>query len=92
MKPNRKEKEIRERTLNGALYIIENRATIRETARYLNVSKSCVYHDFKNNLKELDSSLYHEVMNLLKYNKAVRHLRGGQATQRKFKFEGFVLK
>ena len=85
MKVNRKAKELKERTLNGALYIIERRTTIRDTATYLNVSKSCVYNDFKTNLKELDSSLYHDVMNLLKYNKAVRHLRGGQATQRKFK-------
>lgn len=82
---SKKAKQTKERVLNGAMYIIENRTTIRETAKYLNISKSCVHYDIKNNLEKFSPSLYVDVINILNYNKAVRHLRGGQATQRKFK-------
>lgn len=81
----KKKIQIRERALNGAMYIVENRSTIRETAKYLNVSKSCVHHDIKKRLEKLSPSLYDDVISVLSYNKAVRHLRGGLATQKKFK-------
>ena len=47
-------------------------------------SKSTVHKDVSQRLKELDSSLYRDVKNVLAVNKAQRHIRGGMATKKKY--------
>ncbi len=68
-----------------AVYMIENRATVRATAQKFGISKSTVHKDLTQRLYQLDRPLYLEVRALLDQNKAERHLRGGLATRRKYK-------
>ena len=76
---------IEERALELAEYIIENRATVRAAARKFGVSKSTVHKDLSERLETIDRSLYEQVKEILEYNKAERHIRGGLATRRKYK-------
>ncbi len=76
---------IEERALELAEYIIENRATVRAAARQFGVSKSTVHKDLSERLETIDKALYDQVKEVLEYNKAERHIRGGLATRRKYK-------
>lgn len=77
--------EERARTL--AEWIIENKATVRAAAARFGISKSTVHKDMTQNLREIDRLLYEKVRLILEQNKAERHLRGGEATRRKYKGE-----
>ena len=76
---------IEERAVKTAEYIIETKATVRQTARKFGVSKSTVHKDVAQRLKYVDPQLYREVKNVLEVNKAQRHIRGGMATRMKYK-------
>ena len=43
-----------------------------------------VHKDLSERLREIDRSLYVQVKEILEQNKAERHLRGGDATKRKY--------
>ena len=73
-----------ERTILAAEYIIENKATVRSAAKKFGVSKSTVHKDMEERLKQIDPDLFLRVRQVLSYNKSVRHLRGGEATRRKY--------
>lgn len=75
---------IEERTCDLAVYIIENRATVRAAAKAFGISKSTVHKDLTFRLPALDRSLSAQVRQLLDENKAERHLRGGLATKKKY--------
>lgn len=75
---------MKERVLATARYITENKATIRQAARAMGVSKSTVHSDMNEKLKKLDEGLYLRVRRILEYNLSVRHLRGGCATKNKY--------
>ena len=68
-----------------AVYIIENRTTIRAAARRFGVSKSTVHKDLSQRLEQYNYGLYLQVKQVLEQNKAERHIRGGLATRRKYK-------
>ena len=72
------------RAIELAEYIIENKATVRATAKKFGVSKSTVYVDVSERLKNLSPGLYNDVRKILDVNKAERHIRGGMATKQKF--------
>ncbi len=65
-------------------YIVEKKATVRATAFYFGVSKSTVHKDVTENLKKSDPILFEKVKKILELNKEVRHLRGGEATRKKY--------
>ena len=67
-----------------AVYLIERRTTIRDAAKHFSVSKSTVHKDLSERLQEIDRTLYGQVKEILEQNKAERHLRGGDATRRKY--------
>ena len=67
-----------------AVYLIERRTTIRDAAKHFSVSKSTVHKDLSERSKEIDRPLYVQVKEILEQNKAERHLRGGDATKRKY--------
>lgn len=77
--------DIEERARTLAVYIIENNATVREAALYMNVSKSTVHKDLSERLRYIDYPLFTQARAILEQNKAERHLRGGEATRRKYK-------
>ena len=81
------EDEVYFRTMKYAMYIVENSATIRQTAKVFNVAKSTVHYDLKNRLKYYDRSLYDRVKQILQNNFDEKHIRGGFATKQKYLHE-----
>jgi len=75
---------IEQRAVDLAVYIIENRATVRAAARKFGISKSTVHKDLSERLQYINRSLYLQVKEILDINKAERHLRGGLATRKKY--------
>jgi putative DeoR family transcriptional regulator (stage III sporulation protein D) len=65
-------------------YILETGATVRKVAAEFGVSKSTVHKDITERLSYLDRDLAREVKKILENNKAERHIRGGEATRRKY--------
>ena len=78
---------IEERACQLALYIIENRTTVRAAAQKFGISKSTVHKDLSERLPAYNRALYLQVKEVLDENKAQRHIRGGLATRRKYKGE-----
>ncbi len=75
---------VEERAVELARYIIENKATVRSTAKRFAVSKSTVHKDVSQRLQKLNPALYRETKKILEINKAQRHIRGGLATKNKY--------
>lgn len=75
---------IEERAVDIAYYIIENKATVRQTAKKFGVSKSTVHKDVTDRLEKIDSMLAARARIVLDINKAERHIRGGMATKEKY--------
>jgi len=78
---------IEERACQLALYIIENKATVRSAAQRFGISKSTVHKDLSQRLPQYNQALYEQVKVILDTNKAQRHIRGGMATRKKYKGE-----
>lgn len=76
---------IEERAGQLALYIIENKATVRAAAAKFGISKSTVHKDLSERLPTFNKPLYLQVKAVLEENKAERHIRGGIATRKKYK-------
>jgi putative DeoR family transcriptional regulator (stage III sporulation protein D) len=74
-----------ERAERLALYIIENRATVRTAAQKFGISKSTVHKDISERLPQFNRTLYLQVKEVLDINKAQRHIRGGIATRKKYR-------
>ena len=73
-----------ERAAALALYLIENRTTVRAAAKKFGISKSTVHKDLSERLPVYNRTLYLQVKEILEENKAQRHIRGGLATRRKY--------
>ena len=65
-------------------YIISTGDTVRGAAIKFGVSKSTVHKDITERLERQDPSAYREVKRVLELNKSERHLRGGEATRKKY--------
>lgn len=76
---------IQKRVLNICQFILETNATVRGSAVKFNVSKSTVHKDMVERLPSLNKDLARKVKKVLEKNKAERHLRGGEATRKKYK-------
>lgn len=76
---------IEERVLEVAEYIISSKATIRKTAKVFGVSKSTIHKDMTERLPKINPQIAIEAKNILDFNKAERHIRGGRATKMKYK-------
>jgi len=75
---------IRKRVLDISSYILESKATVRQAAVVFGVSKSTVHKDMTERLPGINKKLSAQVKDILEYNKAERHLRGGEATRKKY--------
>ena len=67
-----------------AEYVIETGATVRACASRFGISKSTVHKDLSVKLRYSNAALYSQVKEILEINKSERHLRGGEATRRKY--------
>ncbi|HBM76079.1 MAG TPA: sporulation transcriptional regulator SpoIIID [Clostridiaceae bacterium] len=76
---------IEERVLEVAKYIIDSRSTIRKTAKLFGVSKSTIHKDITERLPKINPQIASEAKEILEFNKAERHIRGGRATKMKYK-------
>ncbi|MCI8307829.1 MAG: sporulation transcriptional regulator SpoIIID [Lachnospiraceae bacterium] len=76
---------IEERAIQIANYIIESNATVRQTAKAFGVSKSTVHKDVTERLLLINPSLANRARKVLDVNKSERHIRGGMATQKKYR-------
>ncbi|MBR3475039.1 MAG: sporulation transcriptional regulator SpoIIID [Oscillospiraceae bacterium] len=79
--------KLEERTRDLAVYLLENKATVRAAAEHFGISKSTVHKDLTERLPRMDPGLSARVRLLLDWNKAQRHIRGGLATRRKYRGE-----
>ena len=77
-------KKTLDRVIEEANYIFNTKNTIRETSYVFGVSKSSVDKDSRERLVLLDKNLYEKVSSILEYHTYIKHIRGGQATKRKF--------
>ena len=66
-------------------YIWAHKATVRAAAKEFGISKSTVHMDVSERLRRVNPQLYQEVREVLDVNKAQRHIRGGIATQKKYR-------
>ena len=76
---------VEERAVELGEYILQNNATVRAAAKRFHLSKSTVHKDVAERLQTVNPQLYGQVRHVLEVNKAQRHIRGGQATRRKYK-------
>ena len=74
----------KERCVVLANYLVENKATVRAVAGKFGISKSTVHKDVTQTLRHVNPSLYEQVKDILEVNKQERHLRGGEATKKKY--------
>lgn len=72
------------RAIEVGKYIIDSKATVRNTATKFGVSKSTVHKDLTERLPQIDHHLADEVRDILDINKSERHIRGGMATRQKY--------
>ena len=75
---------IEERAIEIANYIIEENATVRQTAKQFGISKSTVHKDVTDRLQQINPVLARQARQVLDINKSERHIRGGLATREKY--------
>lgn len=76
--------ELEERVLCCAEYIVDTGCTVRACSAHFAVSKSTVHKDMTERLPYIDKVLYEEVREVLDKNLKERHIRGGNATRKKY--------
>ena len=75
---------IRKRVIDISRYIVDTKATVRQAAAVFGVSKSTVHKDMTARLPKVNKEMARRVKRILDRNKAERHIRGGEATRRKY--------
>jgi putative DeoR family transcriptional regulator, stage III sporulation protein D len=75
---------IKKRVLEVSNFILESSSTVRQTANVFGVSKSTVHKDVTERLPLINERLANQVKSVLDLNKAERHIRGGEATRKKY--------
>lgn len=78
------DESIRRRCLAIADYMLAGDATVRQAARVFGISKSSVHKDMRQHLAQVDPARAARIGLLLASNKAVCHLRGGEATRQRY--------
>ena len=77
-------KNIVRRVIEEGKYIVSTGDTVRDMAKVFGLSKSTIHKDLRDRLVEIDINLYKNVSNILQEHAAIRHIRGGESTRRKF--------
>ena len=76
---------IEERVIKCAEYIVATGCTVRACSAHFSISKSTVHKDVTERLPYLNVDLFEQVRKILNFNLSERHIRGGKATQTKYK-------
>ena len=77
-------KNVELRCIELGKYIAENKTTVRQTAKVFGISKITVHMDVTKRLEEISPLLADKVNDVLQDNKSQRHIRGGEATRKKY--------
>lgn len=77
-------KKIISRVIEEGKYMLSTGKTVREMVSVFGISKSTIHKDLRERLLEIDKELYEKVSNILQYHMDIRHIRGGEATRKKF--------
>ena len=77
--------KIKEKVKEVARYYILNKSTVRKTADKFGIGKTTVHVYLSKYLKNIDYELGKEAQNILIKNKLERYMRGGVATQKRYK-------
>ena len=75
---------MKERVVREGKYIVDTNCTVRACAKVLGASKSTIHKDVTERLASIDPVLWEKVKVVLSVNLQERHLRGGDATKRKY--------
>lgn len=75
---------VEDRAVELGEYIKEHKSTVRDSAKFFGVSKSTVHKDVTERLSKINPALWQEVRKVLDVNKEERHIRGGEATRKKY--------
>ena len=75
---------IKKRIIEEANYIINTKDTIRGTATHFNTSKSTIHKDIRERLIKIDKEKYNIITSIIDTHIEERHIRGGEATKRKY--------
>ena len=75
---------IADRVTEEAKYILDTGATVRACAKKSGVGKTTVHKDMREKLPLIDAALARRVGVVLDRNRNERHLRGGEATRKKY--------
>ncbi len=78
-------REVQLRVTEAAQYILKTGATVRACAAAFGVSKTTIHKDMRQRLPILSARTAVQVDAILNKNRAERHLRGGEATRRRYK-------
>ena len=78
-------KNVESRCIELGEYIVENKTTVRQTAKVFGISKSTVHIDVTKRMGEIDPLIAGKVNEVLQSNKSQRHIRGGEATREKYR-------
>ena len=78
---------IEERAIEIGRYMVQPGATVRQAAQNFGISKSTVHKDITARLIHIQPELARQAQAVLQINKAERHIRGGQATKKKYHHE-----
>ncbi len=79
------EKNISQRVVSEAEYMLKTKDTIRNIADKYNVSKSTVHKDLSERLKKIDENLSKSVEDIMQEHLDLRHIRGGETTKLRYK-------
>lgn len=85
-------KNIEERAVACGEYIVKTGCTVRACADALGSSKSTVHKDVTERLAEIDGELWEKVQKVLGVNLKERHIRGGDATRKKYEHKRQTLR
>lgn len=80
-----KRKQIRERVIAEAEYIMRHEATIRETAKHFAVSKSTVWVDMQQRLLKYAPLYVPRIAAIFEHNFVEKSRRGGEITRKRWK-------
>lgn len=75
---------INQRAVSLGKFILKTNQTVRQVAGIYGISKSTVHFDVSTRLKKIDYNLYIKVKKILEKNFKEKHLRGGEATRKKY--------
>jgi len=78
-------REVRERVWAEAAYVLATGATVRRCAEHFGVGKTTAHKDMRQRLPALDVALARRVDAVLARNLSQRHIRGGQATRKRYR-------